>query len=83
MSEQKRSDEERAQLEQRERELQARLDSESQIVNELQTKLEQYKSLVNNPIKELLPLEELEVCFFIQSFVRFLKWLCLFLILEM
>ncbi|KAF5269599.1 hypothetical protein FQR65_LT05938 [Abscondita terminalis] len=53
---------ERAQIEQREHELKAQLETESQLVNELTEKLEQYKSLVSNPVKELLPLEELEKC---------------------
>lgn len=63
MLEQKKLDEERMQTEQNERELQAKLDTATQAVSELESKLEEYKSFVKNPIKELLPLEELEVVF--------------------
>ncbi|KAF5293593.1 hypothetical protein FQA39_LY03078 [Lamprigera yunnana] len=54
--------EEKLQIEQRERELKAKLESESQTVFELKMRLEQYVSLVPNPVKELLPLKELEKC---------------------
>ncbi|KAK5640959.1 hypothetical protein RI129_009506 [Pyrocoelia pectoralis] len=62
MLEQQKLEEERVQVRQRERELQTKLDTESQTVTELHSKLEQYKSLVPNPVKELLPIEELEKC---------------------
>ncbi|KAB0793905.1 hypothetical protein PPYR_13525 [Photinus pyralis] len=62
MLEQQKLEEERVQVRQRERELQTKLETESQTVTDLQSKLEQYKLLVPNPMKELLPIEELEKC---------------------
>lgn len=65
MEEQKRADEERALLEQQEKELQARLEVESQTASELKAKLEQLNSLHINScqtlFRDILPLEDLEV----------------------
>lgn len=62
MLEQQKLEEERVQVRQRQSELQTKLETESQTVIDLQSKLEQYKLLVPNPVKELLPIEELEKC---------------------
>lgn len=62
MLDQQKMMDEKAQVEQRERELKTQLETETELVTELTIKLEQYKSLVSNPVKELFPLEELEKC---------------------
>lgn len=59
--ERKRSDDERANLEQRLREVEAKLEQEEQSVMELEEKLEKFKSLTLNPVEDMLPLEQLEV----------------------
>lgn len=65
VEEQKRADEEKARLEQQEKELQARLEAESQTAIELKAKLEQLNSLhissCQSIFREILPLEDLEV----------------------
>lgn len=61
--EQKKMDEEKTQFQQKERELQAKLDAEIEKLNEVQSKVDQLKAMSINPIKDLLPLDELEVSF--------------------
>lgn len=65
VEEQKRADEERNRLEQQEKELQARLEAESQTASELKAKLEQLNLMHINSsqslFRDILPLEELEV----------------------
>lgn len=65
VEEQKRADDEKARLEQQEKELQARLEAESQTAIELKAKLDQLNALHINScqsiFREILPLEELEV----------------------
>lgn len=59
--ERKRSDDEKANLEQRLREVEVKLEQEEQSASELQEKLEKIKSSSINPAQDPLPLEQLEV----------------------